>query len=65
MAKSSPEPTAKTPSLEELRALRDRALTPAQIERREEVARHTAIISAGVKPPASGTFGGTKKASTR
>lgn len=38
-------------------AARGRALTPEQEARRAEVARRTAIISAGVKPPKSGTFG--------
>lgn len=40
---------------------RAKALTPAQLARREEVARRTAIISAGVRPPASGVFGGAKR----
>lgn len=38
-------------------AAREGGLTPEQRARREVVARHTAIISAGVKPPKSGIFG--------
>jgi hypothetical protein len=36
---------------------RDKALTPEQLAYREQVDRRNKAIQAGIKPPASGTFG--------
>lgn len=41
-------------------ALRERALTPEQVERRRVVAARQLVIQAGVKQPASGVFGRLK-----
>jgi hypothetical protein len=46
--------------LDQAAALRKRALTPEQLERREWVAKRNRAIQEHVKAPKSGTFGSGK-----